>query len=128
MFRGVVGNNSVGLECNPQQPHKGKIKIYPDPSARQRKTSAGGLTDLAILKNLYSSTGGSNWRISNGWNGPMDTRCCPRYGITCSSDGKDIIKINLPFNYLHGSIPISIQYLSKLEMLSLYKNHQGNSI
>ena len=28
-----------------------KIIIYPDPSARQRKTSAGGLTDLAILKN-----------------------------------------------------------------------------
>ena len=32
--------------------YKGKkIIIYPDPSARQRKTSAGGLTDLAILKN-----------------------------------------------------------------------------
>jgi hypothetical protein len=28
-----------------------KIIIYPDPSARQRKTSAGGMTDLAILKN-----------------------------------------------------------------------------
>ena len=28
------------------------IIIYPDPSARQRKTSAGGLTDLAILKNF----------------------------------------------------------------------------
>ena len=28
------------------------IVIYPDPSARQRKTSAGGLTDLAILKNF----------------------------------------------------------------------------
>lgn len=27
------------------------IKIFPDPAARQRKTSAGGLTDLAILKN-----------------------------------------------------------------------------
>ena len=28
-----------------------KIIIYPDPSAKQRKTSAGGMTDLAILKN-----------------------------------------------------------------------------
>jgi len=28
-----------------------EIVVYPDPSARQRKTSAGGLTDLAILKN-----------------------------------------------------------------------------
>ena len=31
--------------------YKNKVIIYPDPSARQRKTSAGGLTDLAILKN-----------------------------------------------------------------------------
>ena len=28
-----------------------QILVYPDPSAKQRKTSAGGLTDLAILKN-----------------------------------------------------------------------------
>ena len=28
-----------------------KIVVYPDPSARQRKTSAGGVTDLSILKN-----------------------------------------------------------------------------
>jgi len=31
--------------------YKQKAIIYPDPSARQRKTSAGGFTDLAILKN-----------------------------------------------------------------------------
>jgi len=29
-----------------------QIVVYPDPSARQRKTSAGGLTDLSILKNV----------------------------------------------------------------------------
>ncbi len=34
-----------------KQRYKKNIVIYPDPSARQRKTSAGGLTDLAILKN-----------------------------------------------------------------------------
>ena len=28
-----------------------RVIVYPDPSARQRKTSAGGMTDLAILKN-----------------------------------------------------------------------------
>ena len=28
-----------------------KIVVYPDPSAKQRKTSAAGMTDLAILKN-----------------------------------------------------------------------------
>jgi phage terminase large subunit len=28
-----------------------KIHVYPDPASRQRKTSAGGLTDLSILQN-----------------------------------------------------------------------------
>jgi|TARA_R100001460_G_scaffold3675_1_gene10923 hypothetical protein len=30
---------------------KGKIIVYPDPACRQRKTSAGGRTDLSILQN-----------------------------------------------------------------------------
>jgi hypothetical protein len=30
---------------------KSKIFVYPDPAARQRKTSAGGFTDLTILQN-----------------------------------------------------------------------------
>ena len=28
-----------------------EIIVYPDPASKQRKTSAGGLTDLAIIKN-----------------------------------------------------------------------------
>jgi hypothetical protein len=36
------------------------IFIYPDPAAKQRKTSAGGVTDLAILKNA-----GFNIRVRN---------------------------------------------------------------
>ena len=30
---------------------KTRIFIYPDPASRQRKTSAGGRTDLSILQN-----------------------------------------------------------------------------
>jgi len=30
---------------------RSKVWVYPDPAARQRKTSAGGLTDLTILQN-----------------------------------------------------------------------------
>jgi hypothetical protein len=30
---------------------KSKVWVYPDPAARQRKTSAGGLTDISILQN-----------------------------------------------------------------------------
>jgi len=36
------------------------IYVYPDPAAKQRKTSAGGVTDLAILKNA-----GFNLRVRN---------------------------------------------------------------
>ena len=42
--------NEMCEEINNRYKDK-KIVVYPDPSARQRKTSAGGLTDLAILKN-----------------------------------------------------------------------------
>tara|TARA_A100001388_G_C28724910_1_gene478409 strand:+ start:57 stop:1274 length:1218 start_codon:yes stop_codon:yes gene_type:complete len=43
--------NEMCEEIRNRYKHK-NIIIYPDPSARQRKTSAGGLTDLAILKNF----------------------------------------------------------------------------
>ena len=42
--------NEMSDEIKIRYPGK-KIIVYPDPSARQRKTSAGGLTDIAILKN-----------------------------------------------------------------------------
>ena len=37
-----------------------QITVYPDPASKQRKTSAGGVTDLAILKNA-----GFNIRVRN---------------------------------------------------------------
>jgi len=37
-------------EIRNRYPNK-QITVYPDPSARQRKTSAGGFTDISILKN-----------------------------------------------------------------------------
>ena len=43
--------NEMCEEIKTRYKHK-NIIVYPDPSARQRKTSAGGLTDLSILKNF----------------------------------------------------------------------------
>tara|TARA_A100000171_G_C2101838_1_gene130138 strand:- start:408 stop:1151 length:744 start_codon:yes stop_codon:yes gene_type:complete len=43
--------NEMCEEIKNRYKHK-NIIVYPDPSARQRKTSAGGLTDLSILKNF----------------------------------------------------------------------------
>ncbi len=49
----IYGSNTNEMceEIKNRYKHQ-NIVIYPDPSARQRKTSAGGLTDLAILKNF----------------------------------------------------------------------------
>ena len=42
--------NEMIDEIKNRYPNK-KIIIYPDPSSKARKTSAGGMTDLALLKN-----------------------------------------------------------------------------
>jgi len=48
----IFGSNTDEAieELNSRYP-KSKIYAYPDPASRQRKTSAGGKTDLSILKN-----------------------------------------------------------------------------
>ena len=44
-------NTSEMIEEIKRRYNKFNIVIYPDPAARQRKTSAGGFTDLALLRN-----------------------------------------------------------------------------
>ena len=51
--------NELADELKHRYPDK-HIYTYPDPAAKQRKTSAGGVTDLAILKNA-----GFNLRVRN---------------------------------------------------------------
>jgi hypothetical protein len=48
----IYGSNSdeMAKEIHQRYPDR-QIIIYPDPAARQRKTSAGGRTDLSILQN-----------------------------------------------------------------------------
>ena len=59
----IVIYSSNTQEMTEEIKHRYKDKmvvIYPDPASKQRKTSAGGLTDLAILKNA-----GFNVRVRN---------------------------------------------------------------
>jgi hypothetical protein len=48
----IYGSNTdeMAKEINYRYPHR-QIVIFPDPASRQRKTSAGGRTDLSILQN-----------------------------------------------------------------------------
>tara|TARA_A100001201_G_scaffold42810_4_gene43551 strand:+ start:1873 stop:3087 length:1215 start_codon:yes stop_codon:yes gene_type:complete len=47
----IWSSNTFEMVQEIKEKYNYNIKIFPDPAARQRKTSAGGLTDLAILKN-----------------------------------------------------------------------------
>lgn len=47
----IYSSNTVEMCEEIKTRYNKKIIVYPDPSARQRKTSAGGMTDIAILKN-----------------------------------------------------------------------------
>ncbi len=47
----IYSSNTNEMCDEIKQRYNKRIVVYPDPSARQRKTSAGGVTDLAILKN-----------------------------------------------------------------------------
>ena len=57
----LIENNKSELVEEINNRYSGKhIFVYPDPASKQRKTSAGGRTDLSILKNA-----GYNVRVRN---------------------------------------------------------------
>ena len=47
----IWSSNTAEMVEEIKQRYKQKVVIYPDPASKQRKTSAGGFTDLSILKN-----------------------------------------------------------------------------
>ncbi len=47
----IWSSNTAEMVEEIKQRYKQKVVVYPDPASRQRKTSAGGFTDLSILKN-----------------------------------------------------------------------------
>ena len=47
----IWSSNTAEMVQEIKQRYKQKVVVYPDPASRQRKTSAGGFTDLSILKN-----------------------------------------------------------------------------
>jgi len=57
----IYGSNSdeIAKEIHQRYPNR-QIIVYPDPAARQRKTSAGGRTDLSILQNSGFMTKAKN--------------------------------------------------------------------
>ncbi|KAL7579018.1 hypothetical protein ACA910_019060 [Epithemia clementina (nom. ined.)] len=72
-----------------------------------------------ILKQFFTSTGGSNWKNKDGWLTNPDI--CTWYGVTCR-DNAFVETINLGGNNLVNSPPKEIFELGGLKKLWLYSN------
>jgi hypothetical protein len=72
-----------------------------------------------ILKELFASTGGENWKKRDGW--MDDSDICTWHGIKCI-DAVDVEEINLGGNNLAGPVPKSVFELPSLKNLFLYSN------
>lgn len=87
-------------------------------------TSGTNPTELAALKSLYTSTGGSDWVNNDGWSTSGGDPCKDGwFGVCCNSEGH-VTQINLPSNRLLGQLPeeswSSFTYLTALRMAGNY--------
>jgi Leucine-rich repeat (LRR) protein len=83
--------------------------------ARQIKTT------VSILKQIFSSMNGNNWKENAGWTSSSDY--CSWFGVGCNAIG-DVVKLNLENNGLTGTVPKLIFQFSSVRELNL----QGNRI
>jgi len=72
-----------------------------------------------ILGMLFQATGGTNWRVKDGWMENPDV--CTWHGISCS-ERSVVESIHLGSNHLMGSVPKEIFDLPNLKSLWLYSN------
>ncbi len=79
--------------------------------------------DSLALVALYNSTDGHNWKNSNNWlTGPVDSW----YGITVEK-GR-VIKVDLDYNNLNGTIPPEIGNLTSVKRVYLHDNYLFGTI
>lgn len=79
------------------------------------------LSEMDVLMELYTSTGGVDWNDNYNW-GNTDKSVCDWYGISCSSETKLVTKIDLSKNNLKHIFPPVVYQLSALSSLDLHDN------
>jgi Leucine-rich repeat (LRR) protein len=85
--------------------------------------------EKSILKNLYTTLGGSNWLMKENWLND-DVSICEWYGIECVSlsDGVAAVRtISLAQNNLVGAVSVELFDLPYLKSLNLARNDIGFS-
>jgi spore coat protein H len=66
------------------------------------------------LRDLYLQTSGSEWARQLNWMGAEGTECSWE-GVTCNSDGDQVVGLALPANRLLGELPESLGALADLK-------------
>jgi len=77
-------------------------------------------SELNILRELYSGTGGEQWKNKDGWESSTEY-CNSFHGVECDGAGR-VTVINLSNNNLKGTIPQSVFKLKFLRELALSRN------
>ena len=77
-------------------------------------------SEINILHDIYSRTGGTNWENNAGWDNSNDY-CNEFFGVKCDSAGR-VTTLDLSYNNLRGSVPQSIFKLKFLRELILSEN------
>jgi hypothetical protein len=76
-----------------------------------------------VLTALYTGSNGSAWFNRTNWRNPSNTDFnssgteCTWFGITCNGAGTQVISIDLPSNGLNGTLPATLNTLTRLRIL-----------
>ncbi|MBN1222521.1 MAG: hypothetical protein JXB23_04695 [Candidatus Aminicenantes bacterium] len=87
-------------------------------------------SERSALIALYNNTGGSSWYVRDNWKKPplaADGFALPGtekdwYGVICDTGNTKVLRLELGYNNLSGTIPAQISNLTQLEELRLYGN------
>ena len=84
--------------------------------------------ECAALLQLYESTGGSSWNLSDGWG--ESTAVCSWNGVECGSIGgvNHVTALVLQSNNLTGPLVPSLGWLAQLTTLDLFDNYLSGAI
>ncbi len=107
----AVGNGTTRITATSGQASDTVEVIVEEP--------APASTDRDVLRELYFSTGGSNWKEATNWlsDAPLEEW----HGVETTADGR-VISLELTSNGLRGLLPESIGQLDSLQFLFLDKN------
>ena len=73
-------------------------------------------SDRDALMALFNASGGnSSWAVKTGWGQPGSP--CGWFGVTCENDR--VVKLDMPDNFLSGTLPPEIGNLTALTFLNL---------